>query len=181
MSMAAVSVPPKFLNLMVDARDKQETGKLYAYYRDEAIIHIGMLFFDHGKLIGCRFDKQTGLDAVKTLFHTTIGTAMFVRANEKELEQQASMPDVNEVISTLKHERDEAVAPWVLSGQELIQAVSATMADILGEKGRTIVEKVAAGYPPQENAKLFEEECIRNVANFLGLKRAKEIIEPIFS
>lgn len=180
MNMAAVSVPPKFLNLMESARDKKETGKLYAYYKDEAMIHIGLLFFNKGRLCGCRFDKITGMDAIKTLFHTAIATAMFVRVGKTEVEEQDSMPDVDAIISTLKHERDNDVAPWSMTGTELYQTISVTLTDILGEKGKKMIDKVAAGYPPEENAKVFGEECIKMTANYLGMKRAREILDPIF-
>jgi len=177
--MSAVALPPKFINLMVEARDKKETGKLYAYYRDEAMIHIGMLFFNKGRLCGCKYDKLSGLDAFKKLFRSAIATAMFVRTQKGEIEEQSSMPDVTTVISNLTHESNADAAPWNLSGDELLQAVSKTLGDILGEKGQKNVISIASKYPPERNAAMFTNECINMAANFLGMKRARELIEPL--
>lgn len=177
--MSVAALPPKFINLMVEARDKKETGKLYAYYRDEAMIHIGMLFFNKGRLCGCKYDKLSGMEAVKKLFHSAIATAMFVRTQKGEIEEQSSMPDVSAVISNLTHESNAEAAPWSLSGDELLQAVSKTLGDILGEKGQKIVVSVAGKYPPERNAAAFIDECIKMAANFLGVKRARDIVEPL--
>jgi len=165
---------------MVEARDNRETGKLYAYYRDEAMIHIGMLFFNKGQLCGCKYDKLSGLEAIKKLFHSAIATAMFVRTQKGELEQQQSMPNVDAVISNLTHESDTTdTAPWSLTGAELLEAVSQTLGDILGEKGQANVAKIADQFPPQNNANLFIDECTRMAANFLGMKRASQVLQPL--
>jgi len=177
--MSAV-LSPKFVNLMVEARDKKETGKLYAYYRDEAMIHIGMLFFNQGQLCGCKYDKLSGMEAIKQLFHSAIATAMFVRTKKGEIEEQSSMPNVDAVISNITNDVSSAgSAPWSLSDTELVQAVSKTMGEVLGEKGQNNVADIAVKFPPQENASLFINECIRMAANFIGSKRATQILQPL--
>lgn len=178
MSISAMSEPYKLHDMLVNVRDKKETGKLYTYYRDEAMIRIGMLFFSKGKLCGCRFDKQTGLKALRNLYQFAFTTVTFVRLGKEEVEYQGSIPDVDSVISTL--EEGCETAPWKMSGTEIYQAVVATLEDILGKKGQQIAVHAARDGTSEENLEVFKQRVIDAMALFVGDKKARAILNPLF-
>lgn len=179
MSLAEVVVPPKFLDLLVSARDKKETGKVYAYYRDETSIHTGVLYFLKGTLAGCKFEQLKGVEAIKQLLHSAIASAMFVKVGKGDIEQQGSMPDIDALISTLRQEDGDQLAPWSLSGSELFQAIVTTLGDLLGDKGERNVEDIAVRYPPHEYPHQFVDECTKMLSNYMGAKRAREILASL--
>ncbi len=176
---ATPKVETRFTSLMQHAREHQQTGKIYAYYRDDNVIHVGTLFFKKGKLCGCNYDKSTGIDAVNHLASSVIATAMFVPATPAELTDQPAMPDFEQVLQTLC--KGEAVGGTEnLSAVELIQAVSATVGDIFGEKMADKMKLLAQETQAARDLIRYKEACTKAVSNLVGGKRTKEILEPLF-
>jgi len=176
---ATAKIESKFTGLMQHAHEHEQTGKLYAYYRDDNVIHVGTLFFKKGRLCGCNYDKSTGTEALNSLASSVIATAMFVPSAPADLLDQPSIPDFDRVLKALCN--GEAVGGTEhLSAVELIQAICATLHDILGEKMANNIKDLAQKTRASDNIAGFKEECMKSVSNFMGGRRAREILDPLF-
>ncbi len=176
---ATAKIEAKFTGLMRHAQEAQQTGKIYAYYRDDNVIHVGTLFFKKGRLCGANYDESRGADAVRGLAESVIATAMFVPTSPAELLDQPQMPDVDQVLNALG--RGEAVGGTEhLSAVDLVQAVAGTLADLLGDRMGDKVKDLAHQTHAAKDLPAFREACITTAANLIGGKRARELLEPLF-
>jgi len=176
---ATAKVESKFTGLMNTAHDTAQTGKIYAYYRDNNVIHVGTLFFKKGEICGCNYDKLSGVDAVNSLAGSVISTAMFVPAKPAELIDQPMIPDFDQVLAALN--RGEVVGGAEhLTLDDLVPAVGETLADVLGSMIKTKVDMLSLRVCPQKNLPAFKSESVKLATQFVGAKKAKELLDPLF-
>lgn len=178
----------KFFNILTHVHEKQETGKVYAYSRsrDGGEIHVGLLFFKKGNPCGFLFDKIAGIDALKRIANSVIASTMFVPTSPKQLVEQDAVPGYDEIFNALRRvagaredakQKSEAAK---LSGAELVHVTAVTLGDILGSKVREKVESLGQVYRPETSMQRFVDECFKLATNYLGKRRAEEILEQIF-
>lgn len=185
--MSAMAVDEKFFDLMESAHSQHQTGKLYAYARGNGVVHVATLLFKEGTLCGCKFDTQSGIEALKSIAGAMLASVMFIRTNPAQIADQGSMPEYGDVVRVLRGgitgsaqvSTQEKVGED-LTGGELVYATAVTLGDILGDKAMRKVEELGQLYPPDADKQKFVSACMEYVSAFMGAKRAAEIIDEIF-
>lgn len=184
--MHSTYMSPKFIYHLQHARDENKTGKLYTYSRtDTATLEIGLLYFLTGILCGSILGSVTGREAIQYILNSKIATAMFVNLDKNEIIQQPAMPDIDEVFSLISSTEPAVKSlthtPVIFSHSEIVQAVNGTLSDIVGNTISNKIEQLAQVHSPSSDLNRFAEECIKLTSNYIGKKRATDILMPLFT
>ena len=172
----------KFVDLTVQTRDEQRTGKMYAYSRVESKLSFATLFFHDGQLSNCEYNGKSGDLALSELINSEVTNVVFVAGDSPDHIRDPSIRDVDTLLTSIKHQQSDSTESANANKDAGLRDIATdALKTICGDNATNLVNDLAERYPPEENQHKFIEECVKLASNFIGDEMANEIFKPLFA